>query len=171
MVFSKVLYKEIKLFLLKIGINSLSKMMSKKYIQILLGLSFLYLIPELLFKDAMLYIVGGSIGGIIYELFKSIGIKLPSILNFTIWTLITIGFIFLFFRVRNKLLKYIVLVLIGLLLYIVDIVLASIPVFNLENINFATIIDNVLLIFTIFVKALIMASMIYFGTFRSSINI
>lgn len=138
-------------------------MMSKKYLQILLGFSFLYLIPELLFKDAMLYIAGGSVGGTIYELFKGIGVKLPSSVIFVIWILLIIGLILLFFRIRNKPLKYFILVLIGLLLYVVDSILSGIPIYNLASTDFAIIIDNVLLIFIVFIKALILTSIIYFN--------
>lgn len=139
-------------------------MMSKKYLRILIGLSLLYLVPELLFRDAMLYIAGGSVGGTIYELFKSIGVRLPTSGIFTVWLLFIIAFILLFFRIRNKPLKYFVLVLIGLLLYLVDSVIAGIPVYNLENTDFATIIDNLLLILTVLIKALILTSIIYFDS-------
>ncbi len=70
---------------------------------LVLVISFLlYLIPELLFRNTMLYLSGGIIGGTISEVFKNVSDKSQTFITFLIWIIMLIGFVFLFFRLNYK---------------------------------------------------------------------
>lgn len=96
-------------------------MITNRKFALALAISFLvYLIPEVFFNEAMLYISGGVVGGTIQETLKYLNIKSSNYLVDFLWVLILIAVVFLFYRVQIKPLKYFTILLIAFLLYVID---------------------------------------------------
>lgn len=87
-----------------------------------------YFLPELLFAEAMLYIVGGITGGLLQQLLKAFVEKPEDNLVLLLWGIILLGFIGLFFAAKRRCLKYFVALIVALLLYIIDFVFLGSPV-------------------------------------------
>ena len=91
-----------------------------KPLTILFGINIIaYLISDLFFNDAFLYLVGGAIG----TLLKPIGLQKGF---YVAWLLILIGVVLLYQKVNHSLLKWLIIILIWILLYLVDIALYKI---------------------------------------------
>lgn len=96
-------------------------MITNRKFTIPLAIFFLaYLLPEMFFSEAMVYMSGGIIGGTIQEIFKSFYEKPSDYLVNAVWVLILLAVVFLFYRVQIKPLKYFLILLIAFLLYIID---------------------------------------------------
>lgn len=123
----------------------------------------IYFLPELLFDDAMLYIVGGLTGALLQEALR-IFVKSPS--NYSVlilWGIILLGFIGLFFWTKRKYLKYVFILIIALLLYIIDFIYAGIAVYDIYDIQKAEFMDNLFSNIVVFCKSLILSIIIYCG--------
>jgi len=80
-------------------------MTSRKFI-VAFVISFLvYLLPEIVVNEAMLYITGGLFLAPIDEILKIFFVNNSNI-SFLLWVFILIGTIILFFRLKNKAFKY-----------------------------------------------------------------
>jgi len=141
---------------LEIGTKNLSPMITNRKFFIFLGISFvIYFISDYFFPDAMLYITGGIIGGTVKELFKQRG----NSLFIWVWLIMLLGFLFLFYRLQNKILKYISLFIITIFLYVVDFIL--IEIIKLEVVDLFT--SNINIAMRVISKALVLATIIYFS--------
>jgi hypothetical protein len=80
----------------------------------------LYLLPEIVFSEALIYLSGGVIGGTIKEAFKYFYGMPNDYLVYAVWVLILLTVVFLFYRIQIKPLKYFLILLIAFLLYVVD---------------------------------------------------
>lgn len=123
----------------------------------------LYLLPEIFASEAMLYITGGVIGGTIGELFKGVSETLNTIFVFVIWSILLIGLLILYFKVKYKSLKILILLLIAFFLYIVDNLLAFIPFSETLVQEKALIIKIVVVGLSISIKTLILSWTYYKG--------
>ena len=143
------------------GTNNLSKMKSKKFLLILAVLTVLYLLLELFFENAMVYISGGIIGGTISELFKSVPVPegVNTLLVFLIWAILLFCLVILFHRLRHNPLKYLVLLLVAFFLYIIDNSLAFIQ--NDIATNYYLTISGV----RILSKSLLLSAIVYYGLY------
>ena len=139
------------------------KMIKNKFLLIFAIVFLIYLVPEIFFESTMLYITGGIIGGSIYEVLKYF-VKAPSYyLVFSIWILILIGTtISLFYRLINKPLKYLTLIIITALLYIIDFIIMSLVDYD-SNIWKSFLFKGFLLFLITFLKSLILSFIIYYG--------
>lgn len=109
-------------------------MKTSRFFLILIVSLTIYVIPELLFDEAMLYISGGVIGGSILELFKFFNIELKDSLMILIWVFILVGIALIFWRVNNKIIKFFLIVVLAFFLYVFDfIVFETMPT---EKINY-----------------------------------
>jgi len=135
-------------------------MITKRFLSILGASLAVYFISDYFFEDSMLYIMGGAIGGTIYEISKDLGTSLAPYLINLIWIVLLIGVVVLFFRLRNKPLKYLTLVVIAGLLYVVDFLFFSITDIEITDIatRYLSIGIRVLL------KSLILTLIVYYGT-------
>jgi hypothetical protein len=120
----------------------------------------IYFLPELLFADAMLYIVGGITGALLQEILKTFVNSPSNYLVLILWGIILLGFIGLFFLTKRKYLKYVFALIIVLLLYIIDFVYAGIPIYDIQKAGF---MDNLFSIIVIFCKSLILSFILYYG--------
>ena len=138
-------------------------MIKNKFLLIFAIVFLIYLVPEIFFESTMLYITGGIIGGSIYEVLKYF-VKAPSYyLVFSIWILILIGTtISLFYRLINKPLKYLTLIIITALLYIIDFIIMSLVDYD-SNIWKSFLFKGFLLFLITFLKSLILSFIIYYG--------
>lgn len=128
----------------------------------------IYFLPELLFDNAMLYIVGGITGALLQEVLK-IFLKNPSnYLVLILWGVILLGFIGLFFLTKRKYLKYVFVLLIALLLYIIDFIYAGVPVYDIYDIQKAGFMDNLFSIIVVFCKSLILSIILYYGYIKKN---
>lgn len=155
-----------------IGTNNLSQMImqavtNKKFVQVFLGLTVLLLIPEFLFKDATLYMIGGIIGWALTEMLESVGVVAKSYLIFSIWLMLLGGVILLFFKTQVRTMRYILLIMSALLLYLFDMLFAKIPLFDMDSIKLAVFLDNVFLILLALIKAFVISLLIHFGLSRN----
>ena len=134
---------------------------------LVLVISFLlYLIPELLFRNTMLYLSGGIIGGTISEIFKNVSDKSQTFITFLIWIIMLIGFVFLFLRLNYKPAKYFVFILIVFFLYVVDNLVAIFPFGEPENFNNYALFSKLITGLLILVKSLILSVIVYKGFIR-----
>lgn len=123
----------------------------------------IYFLVEVLFDDLMLYIVGGITGALLQEIFKIFLINPSNYLVLILWGLILLGFIGLFFGTKRKYLKYVFVLIIALLLYIIDFIYAGVPVYDIYDIQKAGFMDNLFSIIVVFCKSLILSIILYYG--------
>lgn len=80
-------------------------MATKRFLTILAISLVIYFLPEYFFENAMLYIVLGSVGGTLKEIFKIFGGKPSDILVFSVWVVLLIGVVLLHYRLQYKEIK------------------------------------------------------------------
>ena len=93
--------------------------MNKKFTTLIAVSVIVYLISDILFNDAIFYLIGGTLGA----LSKAIGIESGMLL---IWSVILVGITILFYKLQNKPLMYVFIFLIAALLYLLDAILYKI---------------------------------------------
>lgn len=162
MVFFKECNRGIKQFLLMI-ITNLNKMVTRKFIFIFIASITIYIFPELFFENALLYLSGGIIGGTLSEIFKEASEGINTFLVFFIWIIFLLVLVVLFFRLRNKPIKYLILLLIAFFLYIIDNLLAFIPIYEMES---SVIAYRLYLSLSILLKSFILSLITYYGLYR-----
>lgn len=91
-----------------------------------------YFLPELFFSDTMLYLIGGIFGGILNEILSFFIENPNNNLIDILWGLLLI--IIIIFAIRTKIffIKYFLIILICLLLYIVDLQLYKIVSYDAD---------------------------------------
>ena len=115
-----------------------------------------YLLPEIYFNNAMIYIMGGVVGGTINEILE-IAYKNPSpTIILIVWLLILVCSILLSLKIQNKFLKYLSVLIIGLLLYVVDTFIAFIPTIEIFGVPKAIYVNNTFLVLTILFKSILL---------------
>jgi predicted ferric reductase len=107
----------------------------------------------------MLYIVGGIVGGTIKVLLKHFSENPNDFMTFSIWLILLINITILFFRLKYKPLKYLILIIIATLLYLFDFILLSITTIDSTDIKK---IYSVIAI-EILSKSILLSLIIYFG--------
>lgn len=136
---------------------------NRKY-SVAFAISFLlYLLPEMFASNAMLYVSGGVIGGTIDELFKGVSETLRTIFVLVIWSMLLIGLLVSYFKVKYKRLKILMLLLIAFTLYIVDNLLAFIPFLETQEQEKALLIKYVVVGLSISTKCIILSWTYYKG--------
>jgi uncharacterized membrane protein YjjP (DUF1212 family) len=129
--------------------------MATKFFLTILAISFvIYFLPEYFFEGAMLYIVGGSVGGTLQEIFKIFGGNPSNFLIFSVWVVLLVGVVFLYYRLKNKLVKYFTIVVFVALLYVVD----FIPLFDITDLTTRYLNMGIRLLS----KSLILSLIVYF---------
>lgn len=114
-----------------------------------------YFVSDFFFNEAMLYLMGGAIFGSLHELFNKKIAILPSIL---IWIALLIGFIVLFYRLRNRPLKLFILVIIAALLYVADFILYELLPYDVVN----ALTKYLTIALTVLIKSLLLYLIIYY---------
>jgi TRAP-type uncharacterized transport system fused permease subunit len=133
--------------------------MTTKKFTITLAVSLaVYFISDYFFTDSVLYLLGGAIWGTLENISLGFGIAIGIVL--------LVGSVVLYFRLRNRPLKYFALFVIAALLYILDFILLELVSFD-PDIQGKIILDstfrsNVFLIFRILYKSLILSLIAYF---------
>ncbi len=121
---------------------------------VLLGASFvIYLASDYLFPDTMLYLTGGLFGSTI----RNMTGNSSGNLFIWIWGVIVIFLASLLFHLKNRPLKYLTLIVIAILLYVVDFILME--MIKIDIIDTAT--RNISIAIRVMGKALILALIIY----------
>jgi hypothetical protein len=127
----------------------------------------LYLLPEIFASDAMLYITGGIFGGTISQILKLLSFNPESNLTFIIWGVLLLIAIYGCIKARNKAVKYLLLFIVGLLLYLIDFGLFSTVSYDTEIKNRiilnSSIKATVFMLFSVFIKSLILSWTYYKG--------
>lgn len=141
--------------------------MNTKYIIILAVTLVIYFILDVAFKNAALYIISGVVGGSIGEAFKLIGIKAEVVLISLIWVLILTGLVVAFYKLDNNIPKYLLIVLIAGLLYVIDFSIANIPYAETNNTNQVVLISKIVVGFLVLIKSIILSRIIYTGLLKS----
>lgn len=119
-----------------------------------------YLLPEIFFNNAMIHIVGGIVGGTINEILEVIYKNPNPSIIFLVWLLILICFIFLSIKFQNVFLSCFFILLVSLLLYIVDTLVAFIPTIEFFGIPRAVYVNYILLTLTIIFKCILLCLVI-----------
>lgn len=141
-----------------IGTSNLNKMKARIFLLILTTSIILYFLPELFFDEAMFYISGGIIGGSILEILKYFGIENKYFLATLIWFFFLIGATLVFLKVKNKSIKYFIIVVIVFLLYVFDFLFFEI----LPNIKNYHLLKWTRILF----KSLVLSIILYYGFYR-----
>jgi len=147
-----------------IGTKNLNQMATKKFLLIFFVSVVVYFVLDYVFNNAMLYIVGGIVGGSIGEALSAIGIKSGIVLVCLVWGALLTGLIILFYRLSSKVWKYILIILVAVFLYVIDMCFANIPYSDTENV---VLISNIVIGFLILVKSLALSWIIYTGLVRN----
>lgn len=142
-------------------------MTSRKFI-VAFVISFLvYLLPEILVSDVMLYITGGLFLATIDQMLKLFSVQNSNI-SFLLWAFILIGTIILFFRLKNKAFKYFILFVIGLLLYIIDFGLLGLVSYDPEMKDRIILNSNIkattFMLIGVLIKSLVLSWVYYKGS-------
>jgi len=139
-------------------------LITKEFIIIFVISYLIYFLFEIIISDALLYITGGLIVGSINKVLKLFSIN-SNYIPYLIWFFILIGLIILFLKLKNKLLKYFLIIIIGLFLFIIDFGIHRFVSYDSE-IKYKLIINsnfkaNTLLQVIILVKCFTLSSIYY----------
>lgn len=113
----------------------------------------IYLILDLLLHDAFLYIIGGLLGALLKSFDKQVNLSLLIFL----WIGLLIASVVAFYKLQNKPLKYLMLVIVAILLYVVDFILYEFLNFDREDVKINYLNTAIMII----AKGLILALIIY----------
>jgi predicted membrane channel-forming protein YqfA (hemolysin III family) len=142
-------------------------MMSSKFL-IILAISFaVYFVLDFVLRGAMFFIMSGSILGSLYELS---GKRIGMLLSTLIWIILLVGIVILFFHTQNKPLQFFLILLIGALLYVVDVVIGQIGepfMSDSEEIKRIAMVGKMLKWAGILIKSVILSWIIYTGINKS----
>jgi len=117
-----------------------------------------YVIIYLLVGEAPLYVLGGAIIGTVKEFFKA-----STNVGLIFWTGLIIVFMVMLWRIKNQPIKYIILIILFLLLYVVDLLFA-------EILSYETLVKRVLSISVIvLIKSIALSLIIYFDSSKQEI--
>lgn len=145
------------------GINNSKIMMTNRFLVILITSFLGYFVLDFVFSNAMLYIMGGIVGGTIIESFEVIGITPGMPLIGLVWMTLLIGLVLLFYGLGNNILKYFTAVLIGVLLYVIDMFFMNISYPNTIGMESITASSDIVIGFLILLKSVILSLVIYTG--------
>lgn len=140
----------------------MSSMKTNRFLLVLIVVFIVYLLPEIFFGNAMLYLSGGIIGGTISEVFKGVSEGFDTFLVFLVWAILLLGLVGLFFYLKYKPVKYLLLLLIAFFLYIIDNLFAFIPYSGTTDPQKVALISNIVIGFLVISKSLILSLIIYF---------
>lgn len=132
---------------------------NRKFIIAFLICFVLYLLPEVFVNDALLFLSGGVIAGSIGELLKIEN----NVLIFSIWIVLIGVLVFSYLTIKLKWLKYLPLIAIAFTLNIIDNIFAFIPIFDIQNKDFAIFISYVVMFIEITLKSLALSWIYYKG--------
>lgn len=142
-------------------------MMSSKFL-IILAISFaVYFVLDFVLRGAMFFIMSGSILGSLYELS---GKRIGMLLSTLIWIILLVGIVILFFHTQNKPLQFFLILLIGALLYVVDVVIGQIGepfMSDSEEIKRIAMVGKMLKWAGILIRSVILSWIIYLGINKS----
>ena len=113
----------------------------------------IYLILDLLLHDTFLYTIGGLLGALLKPFDKQVNLSLLIFL----WIGLLISSVVAFYKLQNKPLKYLMLVIVAILLYVVDFILYEFLNFDREDVK----INYLNTVIIIIAKGLILALIIY----------
>ena len=122
-----------------------------------------YFTLDFFLNNAMFYIFGGVIGGLISEAFKAIGLDAGVFLIELVWMVLLMGTIVLFYRLNSNNLKYFIIILIAILLYGIDMLIANIPYSCMANPENITLINKIIVGLLVLTKSTILSLVIYTG--------
>lgn len=145
------------------GIKNLNLMTKDKLILTFAIFFMAYLLPEIYFNNAMIYITGGIVGGTINDVLEMVYKNPSPTIILLVWLLILVCFIFLSLKVQNIFLKYFSVLMVSLLLYVVDTFVAFIPTIEIYGIPKAIYVNNILLILTILFKSILLCLIINYS--------
>lgn len=132
---------------------------NRKFIIAFLICFVLYLLPEIFVNDALLFLSGGVIAGSIGELLKIEN----DVLIFSIWIVLISVLVFSYLIIKLKWLKYLLLIVIAFTLNIIDNIFAFIPIFDMQNKDFAIFISYVFMFIEMTLKSLALSWIYYKG--------
>lgn len=138
-------------------------MLPNKFFIVLLISFAVYFVLDFVLRGAMFYIMSGSILGSLYELS---GKRIGMLLSTLIWIMLLAGIVMLFFHTQNKPLQIFLILLIGALLYVVDVVIGQIGepfMSDSEEIKRIAMIGNMLKWAGILIRSVILSWIIYTG--------
>jgi len=132
---------------------------NRKFIIAFLICFVLYLLPEIFVNGALLFLSGGVIAGSIGELLKIEN----DVLIFSIWIVLISVLVFSYLIIKLKWLKYLLLIVIAFTLNIIDNIFAFIPIFDMQNKDFAIFISYVFMFIEMTLKSLALSWIYYKG--------
>lgn len=138
-------------------------MLPNKFFIVLLISFAVYFVLDFVLRGAMFYIMSGSILGSLYELS---GKRIGMLLSTLIWIMLLVGIVILFFHTQNKPLQIFLILLIGALLYVVDVVIGQIGepfMSDSEEIKRIAMIGNMLKWVGILIRSVMLSWIIYTG--------
>ena len=141
--------------------------MKNRFLVIFATTFVVYFVLDFVFNNMMLYVVGGIVVGSIEEVFKAIGIKVGMALINLIWAAFLIGIIILFYRLNSNIWKYILVVFIAVLLYIIDVLVAIIPYDYMPDTKNIIAISNIIIGVLVLLKSVILSWLIYTGIIKN----
>jgi hypothetical protein len=129
---------------------------NKKYIVAFIIIFLIYAIPEFFFENAMLYLSGGILGGTISEIIGRQSGTPHYVFVFAIWAILLSGVILFFIWLQYKPLKYLVLIVIAFLLYLIDNLFSILPIFETKSIQSALAIKYGVMCLLVLFKSIIL---------------
>ena len=129
-------------------------MITKRFSIIALLSVVLYTVLYFFLKDTFLYIIGGALGSFIKLFSQQVNILLLSIM----WLGLLLTFIFFYYKTSSKSLRYLFLLLIAILLYLVDFILYRVLNYDTTNVEIRYLNDSILIL----LKSLFLSFVIYF---------
>lgn len=125
----------------------------------------IYILPEIVIEDAMLYIVGGGVLAIMNEVLKLFFLQNSSYAPYLLWLFFLTVMVVVFFKLKNKIKIYLTLIIIGLLLYVIDFWLYDLVSYD-SGIREKIILDTdakaiVFTLISVVIKSLILSCVYY----------
>ena len=138
--------------MLKVYNLNLMRNNNKLPVIILIAIVF-YLLLDLLWHDMFLYLIGGAFGSLLKSSGKQVSLGVLSVL----WLVLLIAAVIGFYKIRNTAFKYIMLVIVAVLLYIVDFIFYDLLPYDIVDTKSRCLTIGI----TVIAKSIILSLIVY----------
>lgn len=140
---------------------------SSKFL-IIFGVSLIsYFVFDFVLSNILLYVMGGIVGNTLEEGLNAVGLKASIELVCLTWITLLLSVVMLYYKIYNKIMKFIFVILIFLLLYVIDTYFGEVLDNLTKDSKNVLVVNNIIIAFLILVKSVLLSIIVYFDMNRN----
>jgi hypothetical protein len=111
--------------------------------------------------------MGGIVGNTLEEGLNAVGLKASIELVCLTWITLLLSVVMLYYKIYNKIMKFIFVILIFLLLYVIDTYFGEVLDNLTKDSKNVLVVNNIIIAFLILVKSVLLSIIVYFDMNRN----